>query len=221
MTPSMACMEGLSHIAEAPIWHRRFGLYGCADIIEPAGIRFMSVAHEQRTGFAHVPFWVADQACHLEVSLAKCGTEDLATGYISIPGSEVKNDNDLWAELDDQARTIISLLSDARLSPRLFPLESRPTATRISCSWRRSAEVRDDFFLEGARTLGCISRSVAKRFAALGLEVELHLARHKPSSWLAKRRARRSGLATGMRRRGRRSRAADGPRRFYTLSLSP
>jgi hypothetical protein len=101
------------------------------------------------------------------------------TGYISIPGSEVKNGNDLWAELDDQASSIIS--GYLTLGYRADFFHWNPKADRNSdflFPGDVSAEVRDGFHLNGARTLGCISRGVAKRFAAIGLEVELHLARH-------------------------------------------
>ena len=41
-----------------------------------------------------------------------------------------------------------------------------------------NAEVRDDFFLPGARRLQCHRRLIAKRFAEVDLDVDMHVARH-------------------------------------------
>jgi hypothetical protein len=100
-------------------------------------------------------------------------------GYISIPGSEVKNDADLYAELDVQARNFIA--GYLTLGYRRDFLHWNPKADRNSdflFPGSHDAEIRDDFFWPGARTLSCLSRGVAKRFAEIGLEIELHLARH-------------------------------------------
>lgn len=101
------------------------------------------------------------------------------SGYISIPGSEVKNGVDLWAELDDQSLMIIS--GYLTLGYRNDFFHWNPKADRNSdflFPGAHHAEIRDDFFWPGARTLGCISGGVADRFAEVGLEVEFHLGRH-------------------------------------------
>ena len=106
-------------------------------------------------------------------------TNSRDSGYISIPGSEVKNGADLWAELDDQSLMIIS--GYLTLGYRNDFFHWNPEADRNTdflfpgCV---SAEIRNKFYWPGARTLGCISRGVAARFAEVGLEVEFHLGRH-------------------------------------------